>query len=491
MLHNLYAITKKPEYLIFADLFDRAWVLDPLAMGRDQLAGLHANTHIPQVIGFARHYELTGDDRDRRAAAYFWSQVTAHHSYATGSDSKGEHFLPPDVEAKGLSADTGETCNVYNMLKLTQHIFTWNADPAPADYYELALYNHILPSIDPDSGMTTYFISLKPGHFKIYGTPDTSFWCCNGTGIENHAKYGGAIYYHHADTLWVNLFIPSQLNWREEGVSITQNTTFPESDQTALTMTASRPVKLKVLLRVPYWVAGGVIVKINGEIQNTTAAPGSYVALDRTWRTGDRIEFTLPMALHLHRAADNPNMSAIMYGLVLAGDLGHDGVPADDHSDKNNAYFNIPDPPVPTLSGSSGNLDSWIKPVAGKSLTFTTVNAGTPNDVQLKPFYAIHHERYSVYWGAFRLKIPVYSMRLRRNVISGVAPQPHTLESCTFHSNMITFLLGPWCCSPCGASPARVIENSSAHGQHTHFSATHRARLATTPPAEPGLPNSS
>jgi DUF1680 family protein len=399
VLHNLYAITGKPEYLTFADVFDRGWVLNPLAMGQDQLSGLHANTHIPQVIGFARHYELTGDDRYRRAADYFWTQVTKHHSYVTGSNSRNEHFLAPDVEANALGADTGETCNVYNMLKLTQHIFTWKADPASADYYELALYNHILCSIDPDTGMTTYFISLEPGHFKIYGTPDTSFWCCNGTGIENHAKYGSAIYYHHADTLWVNLFIPSQLTWQEKGVSIKQETAFPESDRTTLTITAAQPAQLKVLLRVPYWVGKGATVKVNGEIQNLSADPGSYLTLDRTWQDGDKIELTLPMTLHLHRASDNPNMVAIMYGpIVLAGDLGRDGMPADDNVSKNKEFFKIPDPPVPSLSGDSNDLDSWIKPVAGQALTFTTVNAGKPNDVQLKPFYEIHHQRYSVYW---------------------------------------------------------------------------------------------
>jgi len=398
VLHNLYAITGEQRYLAFADVFDREWVLNPLSMGQDQLSGLHANTHIPQVIGFARHYELTGDDRYRRAADYFWSQVTRHHSYVTGSNSKGEHFLPPDIESHALGPDTGETCNVYNMLKLSQHIFTWEADAAVADYYELALYNHILSSIDPDSGMTTYFLSLKPGHFKIYSTPENSFWCCTGTGIENHAKYGAAIYYHHADTLWVNLFIASRLDWQEKGVTLTQNTTFPESDKTTLTVAATKPTSLKILLRFPAWTKG-VTLKINGQAQDVKAAPGSYIALDRAWQNGDKIEYTLPMSLHLHRAADDAKSIAVMYGpLVLAGDLGHDGMPPDDKVRNNNEFFKTPDPVVPSLIGDSKSLDTWVKPVSNEPLAFEIMQPDLPVPIHLKPLNEIHHHRYTVYW---------------------------------------------------------------------------------------------
>jgi len=388
VLHNLYAITKKPEYLEFAGVFDRPGFLNPLSMQQDELKDLHANTHIPQVIGCARHYEITGDDKDERAANYFWSQVTAHHSYANGSNSLSEHFQAPNLEATKLGLGTSETCNVYNMLKLSEHIFCWNADPAVADYYELALYNHILGSIEPGTGMTTYFVPMSSGHFKIYGAPE-SFWCCNGTGMENHAKYGAAIYFHHADTLWVNLFIPSRLTWRDQGLTITQATDFPQSDQTALTITASQPTAAKILLRIPIWAAGAS-VKINGQVQDTPAAPGSYATLDRTWQSGDKIELTLPMALHLHRAADNPNMVAIFYGpLLLAGDL---------DVMKNNTFFNLPDPPAPALNGDEKNLASWIKPVEGEPLTFRIQNAAQSSDITLKPFFQFSRDRYALYW---------------------------------------------------------------------------------------------
>ena len=399
VLHNLYAITRRPEYLALAGVFDRPALLDPLAAGRDTLAGLHANTHIPQAIGFARHYEWTHDDRYRRAADFFWSQVTSHHSYVTGSDSRGEIFLEPDKEAGALSADAGETCNVYNMLKLTQHVFAWKPDAAAADYAELALYNHILPSIDPDSAGLAYYISLAPGHFKLYGKPDGAFWCCTGTGVENHAKYGEFIYAHSEDALWVNLFVSSQLSWPEKGVSLVQSTAFPESDHTTLTFTVAEPTPLKVLLRVPAWTAPGMTVTVNGEDQHASAPPGSYLTLARLWKTGDKIDLRLPMSLRLHRATDNPKVCAIMYGpLVLAADLGRDGMPADDKDSYHRAFMKIADPKVPGLSGDGNNLDAWIKPVAGKPLTFTTVNASQPDDVRLQPFYYIHHERYTLYW---------------------------------------------------------------------------------------------
>ena len=398
-LHNLYAITFRKEFLDFADVFDRSWFLSPLAMGQDELKGLHANTHIPQVIGFARHYELTGDERYRLAASFFWEEVTDHHSYVTGSNSQGEHFPAPDVESKALGWNTGESCNVYNMLKLTQHLFSWKPDPAYADYYELALYNHILHSIDPDSGMTTYFISLKPGHFKTYCTPNNSFWCCTGTGIENHAKYGGAIYYHNEDSLWVNLFIPSELSWKNKALRLTQTTDYPEKALTTLTVAVARPIHLKILLRIPAWTASDGIVKVNGITQTIAATKGTYATLDRTWNNGDKIELTLAMALHLHHAADSPNDTAILYGpLVLAGDLGDDGIPKIDQAKENGDFSKTSDPQVSTLVGRSDDLNSWIKSFGGAPLSFATVHAGSPSDVTLKPFYEIHHQRYTLYW---------------------------------------------------------------------------------------------
>jgi len=398
VLHNLYAITGKPEYLKFADVFDRPWIMSPLANGKDDLTGIHANTHLAQVIGWARHYELTGDKQSGDAASYFWSQVTSHHSYVTGSNSLQEHFLAPDVEAKGLGNFTGETCNVYNLLKLSEHVFGWRADPVIGDFYELALYNHILASIEPETGMTTYFQPLGSGHFRTYGTPDTSFWCCNGTGIENHAKYGAAIYFHDEQGIWVNLFIPSELTWQEKNVQVRQETTFPQSDRTLLTIKTTNPTRLAMRLRVPSWThdAG---VKLNGVKQDVPVTPGSYVVLDRTWMDGDQIEFTVPMRLHLHHASDDANTVAVMYGpLVLAGDMGKEGIPATLEVTKNTEYSKLIDPVAPKLTGDPGNLAAWIKPSPGQPLTFEMQPGNGGQSITLKPYGSYSHERYAVYW---------------------------------------------------------------------------------------------
>ncbi len=400
-LHDLYAITNNPDHLKLADQFDRPVFLDPLANSQDHLANLHANCHIPQVEGFARHYELTGDEKCRTAAEYFWNQVTGHHSFVTGSNSFGEHFRPPGVEAAQLSPTTAETCNTYNMLKLTRHLFQWNPDARYADYYERALYNHILASIDPQTGMTMYFLSLMPGHFKVYGTPTDSFWCCNGTGLENHAKYGDSIYFHNDSTLWVNLFIPSELTWKEKGIFIRQETSFPKQDNTTLTIKSAQPTKLALQVRVPYWATNGITVKINGEETRygQSPIPGSYLSMDRTWHDGDTVELSFPMTLHLYHAADRPDHVAVMYGpLVLAGELGRKDFPPTDQAHDQNQFGKIHPVDAPIFQTNNPDPNTWIKPVDGKPLTFTTVNVGHPNDVTLIPLYQLHHERYTVYW---------------------------------------------------------------------------------------------
>ncbi|HMB95096.1 MAG TPA: beta-L-arabinofuranosidase domain-containing protein, partial [Tepidisphaeraceae bacterium] len=375
------------------------WLAVPLAKDDDALAGLHANTHIPQVDGFAWHYQVTGDTKYRDAAEHFWEIVTGRHSFVTGSNSFAEHFAKPDIEASQLAPDTAETCNTYNMLKLTRHLFEWNPKPQYADYYERALYNHILGSIDPDTGMTMYFLSLVPGHFKVYGTPTESFWCCTATGVENHAKYGDSIYFHNQSTLWVNLFIASELNWREKGIAIRQETKFPEEEATTLIFHMSQPTSLAVNLRVPYWATKGVSVKLNGEEQHITAESESYLTLDRLWKDGDRIEYSTPMSLHIHHAADLKNYVAIMYGpIVLAGDFGTSGVPNPAETKDQNHFNKLPRPEVPFLATTNENVADWLKPVPGHPLTFQTIDVGQPADATMIPLYAIRNERYTVYW---------------------------------------------------------------------------------------------
>lgn len=399
VLHQLYGITGDFHDLALANTFDRDWIAVPLAHGDDELAGLHANTHIPQVDGYVWHYRVTGDTKYRDAAEHFWELVTDHHSFVTGSNSFSEHFAKPGVEAGQLSPTTAETCNTYNMLRLTRDLFQLDPKPQYADYYERALYNHILGSIDPANGMTTYFLSLAPGHFKVYSTPTKSFWCCTGTGLENHAKYGDSIYFHDDNTLWVNLFIASELDWRDKGVTVRQETKFPEEAGTTLVFHAARPTSLVVKLRVPSWATQGVIVKINGEAVESTAAPGSYVTLQREWKDGDRIEYSMPMSLHIHHAADMADSVAVMYGpIVLAGEFGTDGVPSPPQARDQHEFNKLPRPEVPVLATDNNDVAAWLKPVTGQPLTFQTTGVGKPADVTMVPLYRVRNERYTVYW---------------------------------------------------------------------------------------------
>ncbi len=390
-LAELYARTGNEKYLRLSRRFYHKAVLEPLARREDRLQGRHANTQIPKLIGLARRYELTEDAADRIAAEFFWDRVVHHHSYVTGGNSDGEHFGPPDKLNDRLTQNTTETCNTYNMLKLTRHLFQWRASADYADYYERALYNHILASQNSDDGMVCYFVPLKAGSRKTYSTPFDSFWCCVGSGIENHAKYGDSIYFHSDDALWVNLFIPSELTWRAKGLSLRQQTRYPDSDTTRLTFKARRPVALALRLRYPAWATQGINVLVNGRPQSVNAKPGSFVEIRRTWKNGDRVELKMPMSLRLEPLPDNRNRVAVLYGpTVLAGELG-----AEDEAGVANLIL------VPALITENKPLPEWIKPATGEPSKFRTAGVGRPRDVTLSPFYRMHHTRYTVYWDLF------------------------------------------------------------------------------------------
>ena len=403
-LADVYAITGDQKYLDVSHKFYQKSVLDPLTRREDDLTGLHGNTQIPKLIGLARLYELTGDAKDRVAAEFFWDRVVNTRSYVIGANTDGEHFDAPGKLSAHLSPSTAETCNTYNMLKLTRHLFQWTASPQYADYYERALYNHILASQDPARGMMTYYVSLKPGHFRTYSSPTESFWCCVGTGMENHVKYGDSIYFHDADSLYVNLFIPSEIRWHDKGLTVRQETQFPERDTTRLTLTCAQPVTANLKIRYPSW-AHGIQVSVNGKAQTVAAVPGSYVTVPGHWKSGDRVDITLPMHLHSEAMPDDANKIALLYGpIVLAGQLGDTGMtpPIPYAVGDQGAYFGVPDPPVPVLVTEGDRpLDTWIKPVAGQPLTFQTIGAGRPNDVTLKPFNTTYFSRYTVYWDTF------------------------------------------------------------------------------------------
>lgn len=400
VLANIYAATGNPEYLRIAHKFDHKAIFDPLSRREDPLNGLHANTQFPKIIGAAREYELSGDARYRDIATFFWDRVVHHRTFVMGGNSDGESFFPEEEFSKHLGAAGPETCNTYNMLKLTRHIFEWSPSADAMDFYERGLFNHILPSQDPETGMVLYYCPLKPGAWKSFSTPEDSFWCCVGTGMENHTKYGDTIYFHDDRSLYVNLFIPSELTWKDRGLVVRQETRFPEEDTTHLTLTAATPARLALKVRYPSWARSGMIVTVNGKPEPLAASRGSYATIDREWKTGDRIDVRLPMTIHTEAMPDDPKMIAVMYGpIVLAGDLGREGLEAiKRYGPSAPQVGRVKTPTIPVFIGAVDSVPDRIVPIAGTRLHFTTKGLAQPHEVSLLPFYQIVDQRYNVYW---------------------------------------------------------------------------------------------
>jgi hypothetical protein len=410
VLTELYKIDKNPRHLDTARLFNRAWFVGPLAEGEDRLGGLHANTHIAQVVGLANGANVAGNPVDLKASENFWRLVVHRHSFANGGTSFKEWFDKPGVEAgpsvddrKVLPPTTAETCNTHNMLKLTARLFERNRRADLADYYERALYNHVLASVAPDTGAVTYFTPFH-GDFRTY--LNGSF-CCTGSGIENTARYNEGIYFHKDDALWVNLYIPSELGWRQTGMVLRQQGDITRGDPVRLTVVKPGAHAVTLNLRIPAWVAKPVTVRINEKPHGVDAKPASYVSLRRQWKAGDVIELALPAGLRLEQAKDDATMVSIFHGpVLLAGELGKDNMPSSDVGDKD-AFLKIAAAPVPDIVATSANPADWLAPLPGDPSAFTVTNAGPANGIVLRPLFDLHHQRYSVYW------------RLRKDTVRG------------------------------------------------------------------------
>jgi len=387
-LANLYAITGNTYYLDLSYKFYDKRILDPLAKKKDSLAGKHSNTQIPKAIASARRYELTGDRKDETISTFFWDAITKDHSYATGGNSNYEYLGEPDKLNDKLTENTTETCNTYNMLKLTRHLFAVNPSATLMDFYEKALYNHILASQNHDDGMMCYFVPLRMGGKKEYSTPFTTFTCCVGSGMENHVKYNESIYFRGSDaSLYVNLFIPSTLNWKDKGVTITQNTSLPADDRVNLIVNTTKPAVFTLRIRKPKWTAN-YTVKINGAIQQISVDEQGYLVLNRKWKNNDKVECSFKENIYTEALPDNINRKALFYGpVLLAGVLGDAE----------------PDPlkGIPVFVTNETDPNKWLQMVGQKDLGFQTVNIARPTEVKLIPFNQTRNEYYSVYWDVF------------------------------------------------------------------------------------------
>ncbi len=397
--------TNANRHLKLAAVFNRDWFIEPLLQGQDRLSGLHGNTHVAQACGLARYSLATGDARSGQAAETFWRLLVNEHSFVIGGNAFDEKLRAARTEVAGngdaaLSPKTAETCNTHNVLKLSRLLFQREPQAAYADYCELALYNHILASIAPDSGHVTYFTPLRPGDFRTYLD---SPYCCQGTGIENTARFGEAIYFHRANTLWINLFIPSTLDWRERGLKLRLETTYPEAGLIRIALEAARRTNATINLRIPSWMTGVADLAINGKRESVATRPGSYLSITRRWRTGDVIELRLPLGLRVRPSRDDPTTVSLFYGpVILAGELGRDKMPASDIAGKD-AFVSAPAWPVPVfVSATPDNLSVPVEREADAPLVFYARMAD-PVDrqevcVRLAPLHRVHHQRFAVYW---------------------------------------------------------------------------------------------
>jgi len=390
VLADLYADTGDKRWLNLSHRFDHNAFLDPLKRREDKLAGQHGNTQVPKMLGVLMQYIYTGEQSSGTAAEFFWDAVVNDHTYATGGHGKDEYFGPPDQLAERVDGRTDESCNVYNMLKMTRRLFAIHPDIKYADFEERALFNHVLASMDPEDGRTCYMVPIGRGVRHEYQDMSRDFTCCVGTGMESHSLHGDGIYYESADRLWINLYVPSTADWKAAGAKVTMATTFPEGDAASVTFTLQSPRAFTLSLRRPWWAGDGFAVRVNGKSVNNLPGSGSYVQLKRTWKTGDSVSLVLPKKLHVEGLADNERRAALMWGpLVLAADLGPErrGGPTES----------------PGLVTADKPLTEWLQPVRDNLGVFRTVGvgrdtAGQASEVEFVPFYRLHRRTYSIYW---------------------------------------------------------------------------------------------
>jgi len=395
---DLYADTGDPRWLALSSKFEHRAIIDPLAAGQDILGGKHGNTQVPKMIGSLSRYIYTGNETDYKAATFFYDQVVDHHSFATGGHGKNEYLSAPDHLNNYIDGRTAETCDVYNMIKMSRELFSVDPDIRYADFHERALFNHILASQDPDDGRVCYMVPVGRGVQHEYQDKFEDFTCCVGSGMESHALHGYGLYYESHDKLWVSLYAPTRANWATEGVQLEMNTDFPMGESASLKITPKSTKTFTLALRRPYWAGDGFSVKVNGRAVANLAKPDSYVEITRKWKKGDTVELTLPKTLRKEPLPDNPNRFALMWGpLVLAGDLGPEQQEEGRRRHRDAGEVDS----APVLVASAQSVNDILQPVSGKPGTFTTRNVGLISNITLVPFYELPRRRYEIYWDMY------------------------------------------------------------------------------------------
>ena len=423
---DLYILTSDKKFLETAQRISHRAILEPLLAKQDKLTGLHANTQIPKVIGFEKIATLTGKEDWSEAARYFWQKVSQTRSVAFGGNSVREHFNPTNDFSQVLTSNQGpETCNSFNMLRLSKALFLDKNDASYLDYYERTLYNHILSSQHPEKGGFVYFTPIRPNHYRVYSQPETSMWCCVGSGIENHTKYGELIYSHLANDLFVNLFIPSTVNWSDTGIKVSQRTDFPYQNESELVVESSKPQEFSLNIRYPKWAENFVIL-VNGKKQPINGKPAGYVAVRRKWRSGDTVKVRFGTSTRLEYLPDGSNWAAFVNGpIVLAAktstaDL--TGLFADDsrmgHETKGKLY---PITSAYALVGDPATYLGQIKP--------TTQLRFRLDSLTLQPFYEVHDARYQLYFQTFtKVAYDAQKARLKQQEADALAREASTVD---------------------------------------------------------------
>lgn len=404
---DVATIAGDEKYLTFAQKFSRKVILDPLLENKDVLNGMHANTQIPKVIGFMRVTEVSGDKDWANAANFFWNTVVDNRTISIGGNSAREHFNPStDFSSMLESREEPETCNSYNMLKLSKHLFLASPDSKYMDYYERTTYNHILSSQHPEGGFE-YFTPIRPRYYRVYSEVQHSFWCCVGSGIENLGKYGELIYAHDKQNLYANLFIPSTLNWNEKGITLTQNTKFPFEEQSSIVLKLKKPQQFAIKFRYPSWIeVGKMKITINNKEISFTKDQNSYISIERIWKTGDLITLILPMQNKTEKLPDKSAWVSFLHGPIVLAAITNTrdlkGLIADESRIGHIASGSIyPIEDAPLLVSNNANLASSLKPVANKPFTFSAsdfILQEKYKNPQLVPFFQIHDARYMIYW---------------------------------------------------------------------------------------------